>query len=135
MKTLANCKPSEFLAQTLKIKRHVASWLELTKILEIRKNPPKLEEGMSKEEQQEAIKRQAKANLNDMLEAVLEKYPEETIKILACVCFVDPDKADEQPMSFYLGAISEILNDENVISFFISLVQLAQTNISPVAKA
>ena len=38
MKTLASCKPSEFLAQTYKIKQSVQDWLDVTEILKIRKN-------------------------------------------------------------------------------------------------
>ena len=40
MKNLANCKPSEFLAQTFKIKKSVQEWLDVTKLMEIRKNQP-----------------------------------------------------------------------------------------------
>ena len=37
MKNLANCKPSEFLAQTFKIKKSLQEWLDVTKLMEIRK--------------------------------------------------------------------------------------------------
>ena len=36
LKTLANCKPSEFLKQTNKIRKAAAEWLTATDILEIK---------------------------------------------------------------------------------------------------
>jgi hypothetical protein len=40
MKNLANCKPSEFLSQTNKIRKSVEKWLKLTDIINIRKRIP-----------------------------------------------------------------------------------------------
>ena len=50
MKNLANCKPSEFLVQTNRIRKSVENWLTVTDILNIRRNQPELKEGMTKEE-------------------------------------------------------------------------------------
>ena len=59
MKTLANCKPSEFVAQTYKIKKAVWNWLDITKVLEIRKTAPeglvKISEDMTMEQKGEAL--------------------------------------------------------------------------------
>ena len=42
MKNLANCTPREFLKQTYRIKKSVEKWLELTDLLNMRKNMPTL---------------------------------------------------------------------------------------------
>ena len=54
MKNLANCKPSEFLVQTNKIRKSVEKWLTVTDIMNIRRTQPELAEGMSREERQAA---------------------------------------------------------------------------------
>ena len=134
MKNLANCKPSEFLMQTNKIRKVVAHWLDVTKILEIRQKHPKFESGMTKEEKDALIQQQAMQNLNDVLDEALEKHPEDTLNILACVCFIEPENVDDYPVSDYLQSISEILSNQAVLSFFTSLAQLDQMSSSSVQK-
>lgn len=129
MKTLANCKPSEFLQQTVKIKNIVSDWLEKTKIMEVRKIAPKLTEGMTEDMKAEAIKAQGKKNIMNMLDIACEKYPEETVKVLAVCCFIEPEEADNHPMGEYLEAFGEMIGDKSVISFFISLARLAGRSI------
>lgn len=134
MKTLATCKPSEFLRQTNLIRKSVANWLELTNIMNIRKRKPELE-GLDKDERIAAMERQAKENLDDILNALLEEYPDETLSILALVCFVDPADVDDHTVAEYLDAISEIISNKSVLNFFVSLARLEQTPISNVARA
>lgn len=131
MKTLANCKPSEFLIQTNKIRKSVFSWLTLTDILNIRKRRPQIDPSASKEEKNKVTSEQIKRNLNDMLDAILDKHPMETLELMALLCFIDPMEADDHPMSDYLNAVSEMLGDEAVMNFFVSLVKLDQKTTSP----
>lgn len=138
MKTLANCKPTEFLTQTNRIRKAAANWLDATRILEIRKNMPemvKLTPDMTDEERQAAFddnkRRSADAmrkNMLDMLESILEEHPSETLELLALVCFIEPENADDHPVGEYLNAISEILRDEAVIGFFTSLALWGNAN-------
>lgn len=130
MKTLANCTPREFLAQTNKIRKVAKDWLDKTKVLDIRKSAPVFEDGATDEQKKAAILEQAKKNLYAMLDAVLEKYPDETVSLLCLCCFIDPEDAENHSMAEFLGNIGEVLNDENVVSFFTSLASLAQMNIS-----
>lgn len=129
MKNLANCKPTEFLVQTNKIRKSVEKWLTITDIRNIRKNVPPLKEGQSKEERKAELVKASKENLNRILDAALEKYPQETVELLGLICFLEPEEADNQPISFYLQAASEIINDEAVLGFFTSLANLDQTGI------
>lgn len=136
MKTLANCTPLEFLKQTAKLRKAAAKWLHDTNIINIRKRVPfftKVPVDATPEQKEEIVKankkladEQAFKNINDILDAVLEVYPEETLEILALCCFVEPEKVNDHPMSFYLSAFTEIINDECVMGFFTSLMQWAQ---------
>lgn len=142
MKNLANCKPSEFLKQTNKIKKAVEKWLTDTDILNIRKNAPKLDvisPEWSKEERERVFRenkrkmeQQSNENLSKMLDAILDKHPDETLELLALLCFVEPDKVDDYPISDYLEAISDMISNEAVIGFFTSLARWGQTNTSGV---
>ena len=40
MKNLANCTPREFFAQSVKIKRSVEEWLDVTNLMDLRKTKP-----------------------------------------------------------------------------------------------
>ena len=124
MKNLANCAPREFFAQTVKIKKSVEVWLKETDVLNIRKIKPIIPDGATNEEKRASIEKQARANLSKMFDAIMEEHPEETLELLALLCFVDPKDVDNYPMCNYLGAIGEMLGNQDVIGFFTSLVQL-----------
>lgn len=130
MKNLANCKPSEFLVQTNKIRKSVEKWLKLTDIPNIRKNVPEFKEGQTKEEHRAEMLEQARVNLNKIFDAILEEHPQETLELIGLLCFIEPEDVDNHPVSFYLEALSELLNDQAVIGFFTSLVNLGQMGIS-----
>ena len=133
-------KPSEFLRQTSRIRKSAEKWLTDTDILNIRKNVPKLEvidPSWDKEERQRAFEEnkhrtaeQSRKNLSAMLDAILDEHPDETLELLALLCFIEPDKADDYPISEYIGAISEMLSNEAVIGFFTSLARLGLTSTS-----
>ena len=133
MKTLANCTPREFLAQTNKIRKSAANWLSLTKIIEIRKTLPEVKAGASDAEKKAALEEQVRLNLSSMLDAILEKYPDETAELLGLLCFIDPDDLDNHSMIEILANVTEILNSEEVLSFFMSLAQLGNKGILTIA--
>ena len=138
MKSLANCKPSEFLRQTNRIRKSVEKWLTDTDIMNIRRRLPEYEtapKGTSAEERKALVERnvaleqeQIKKNVSAILDAVLEEHPDETLEVLALCCFVEPEDADNHPIKEYIGVLSELLNDKEVLSFFTSLARLAQTD-------
>lgn len=129
MKNLANCKPTEFLMQTNRIRKYAEKWLTITGIPNIRKNVPPVKEGQTKEERKEELAAAAKENLRKILDAIMEDHPQETVELMGLMCFVEPEDVDNHPMSFYLESVSEILNDEAVLGFFMSLVNLGQKGI------
>lgn len=124
LKNLANCKPSEFLAQTNKIRKAVSKWLTLTDIMNIRKAQPVITEDMSDDEIKEARAKQMKENMNAMLDTILEKHPQETLELLAIASFVDPKDVDNHTIDEYLLSFTELMNDTTVLNFFTSLMSL-----------
>lgn len=144
MKNLANCKPSEFLKQSIRIKRNVEKWLTSEDIKEIRKRLPKYEKilnTMTAEEKGEILLRnqqmkneQMIKNFMDILDVMLDKKYEETLAVIALSCFVEPENVDDYEISEYLGSIADMLEDKNVIRFFTSVARLGQTNISIVSE-
>ncbi len=144
MKNLANCKPSEFLAQTFRIKKSLQDWLDVTQLMKIRKTKPekliKLE-GLDEDERKKAIevnkkltREQMNKNLNEILNKMLNENAEKTLEIMALCCFIEPEDVDNYPMSDYLEALGELMSDKGVLSFFSSLIQLGQTDIGIVSK-
>jgi len=140
MKNLANCTPIEFLKQTNKIRHEVESWLKDTKIMDIRKNRPVLipltpsmtEEEMesAKKENRERTRKQTYLNISDMLDAALENHTEQTLRVLALMCFIEPENANDHKPVEYLNAFTEIFSDKDVLDFFTSLMRLEQINTS-----
>lgn len=140
MKNLAQCTPTEFLVQTNKIRHAVEKWLTVTDIMNIRKRKPMdlpvAMPGVSEAENREVLKQreammaeQAKRNMTAILNAILEEHPQETLEVLALCCFVEPEDVDNHTVSEYLGAVFDMVEDENVMRFFTLLAQLEQKNI------
>ena len=129
MKSLANCKPTEFLKQSNKIRKSVSKWLTLTGVQEIRKQLPAIPEGADDEEMRSLIRDQAIKNANKIIEIILEKYPEETLELLGLLCFVEPEDIDNHTVAEYLGCFKDLISNEDVIGFFISLISLGRIDI------
>lgn len=144
LKTLATCKPSEFLRQTNKIKRSVEKWLTDTDILNIRKRMPTFEmvpQDASDTEKQiifdknkKLAQEQASKNISAMLDAILEDHPDETLEVLALCCFVEPEHVDDYKVTDYLTAVNSLINDSAVLDFFTSLALLGRKHISKASK-
>ena len=125
MKNLANCKPSEFLRQTNKIRKSVSKWLTDTDIMNIRKRKTNIPDDATEEERARAIEEQVKENASDMLDAIMDEHPDETLELLALLCFVEPEHVDDYAVTDYLESFNEIINNKTVLSFFTSLMRLA----------
>ena len=145
MKNLANCKPSEFLKQTYRIKRSAEKWLKDTDIMNIRNNLPKLtpltkdmteeERVATFEENKRKSSEQLRKNFSDMLDQIMCEHADETLELLALCCFVEPENVDDYSVDYYLGNLVEILNNSSVLGFFTSLAQLGVLNTAYVSQA
>jgi len=138
MKNLATCKPSEFLRQTNRIKKAAEKWLTETDILNIRKNLPKLEtidkdadvEERNRifEANQKKARKQMLENTSKILDAIMEDHPDETLELIALLCFVEPKDVDNYTVEEYLTSVTEMLTNKAVIGFFTSLAQWGLTS-------
>lgn len=139
LKNLATCKPTEFVKQTVKIKKSVQNWLKITDIMNIMREKPnltKITDEMSESERQEIFDKNkeiseelARKKISNAFDAALENHPDETLELLALLCFVEPTEIDNYPIDEYFTALNEMLNNTNVISFFTSLIRLGQMPI------
>lgn len=139
MKNLANCKPSEFLKQTNRIKKSLERWMtdidlkkirsQLPEMTDIPKDADDITRKRIIEENKQKMKDQAYKNLSKIIDSALSEYPDETLEVLALLCFVDPENVDDHPMSEYITALTELITDEAVINFFISFSRLGQSGI------
>lgn len=137
MKNLANCKPSEFLRQTNRIRKAVEKWLTVTEIMKIRAKTPELKKidiDMTVEDKAEAqaenrrrMQKQAYDNAMEILDAVMDKHPDETLEVLALLCFVEPEHVDDHEVGEYLDSFTELIGNDSVINFFTSLARLERT--------
>lgn len=140
MKNLATCKPSEFIAQTAKIREAVADWLEVIDFQKIRNRKPVYEflpENVTAEQaaeikkhNEELLRKQITNNSNEILDNMLTKYPQKTLKVLALCCFVEPDDIDNHSMDEYLSCFMDMAENETVFRFFLLLARLDQTSTS-----
>lgn len=134
MKNLATCKPTEFVAQTARIKNAVANWIDVIDLMRIRAIKPQYETltpGATSEERAEVIKRNAEAerkqtmqNLNVLFDNMLAKHPKETLEVLALCCFVEPEDVDKHSMDEYLDCIMEMMQNKSIMNFFSLLAQM-----------
>lgn len=139
MKNLANCKPSEFLMQTNRIKKSLEKWMVDIDLKKIRSQVPEMTDipkdadditrKRIMEENKQKMKDQAYKNLSKIIDSALGEYPDETLEVLALLCFVEPENVDDHPMSEYITALTELITDEAVINFFISFSRLEQIGI------
>jgi len=121
-KNLANCTPKEFAIQTRLIKHAVEKWLTETDIMKIREKKPAIPEGATDEEIAKLMREQAGKNLSAMFDVVMDEHPDETVELLGLLCFVPPAEVDNHPMTYYMDSISELIAEQSVWNFFVSLL-------------
>lgn len=125
-KNLANCNLKEFMTQTRLIKHHVEKWLTETDIMNIRKNLPDIPDDVDDEKKKELLTDQAMKNISKMFDAIFDEHPDDTITLIALLCFVPENEVEEHPMTYYMQSITEMLMEKTVWDFFISLAVAAR---------
>ena len=126
MKTIAELNGVDFLRQCNKIRYEVQDILKETNIMKIRQKQPDYTGADTKEERLKRQEEQAKKNLNEMLDVLLEEKPEETIKLFNLL--VIPEKGDKELTGMELTMIGlSIVSDKRVMDFLSSLIRLGQT--------
>lgn len=127
MKTLANCTSVEFLRQTNKIRHAAAGFMKETGVLELRKRRPEMTGKETNEEKKTAMDKQARKNLSDMADLLMDTNAEKTAELLGMLCFMDPEEVANAKGVDLLTPAAELLNSRQVIDFLLSLAKLEQT--------
>lgn len=145
MKNLTNCTPVEFLKQTNRIRHSVEKWLKVTDIMNIKNSLPnfvEINDDMSEEERKEKadinkelVREQNRKNISDILDKCLDEHAEETLEMMALMCFVEPEHINEHSAMEYLKEVTEMISNKDVLDFFSSLIRLGQTNLGGISKA
>ena len=60
-------------------------------------------------------------NLDAILDSILEEHPQETLEMLALLCFVEPEHVDDYAVTDYIESFNEIIGNKVVLDFFMSL--------------
>lgn len=143
MKNLTNCTPIEFLKQTNRIRHSVEKWLKVTDIMNIKNSLPnfvEINDDMSEEERKEKadinkelVREQNKKKLSLILDKCLDEHAEETLELMALMCFVEPEHINEHSAMEYLNEVTEMISNKDVLDFFSSLIRLGQTDLGNIS--
>lgn len=143
-KNLARCKPSEGFTQMVKIRRLAEKWIKEVGFAEIYKKAPEFkpitpnltaEQLTEVNAENDRIKaEQGMKNLLEMFDGIFEKYPQDTLSLMALCCFVEPEDVDNYEMADFIEAVYEMANDKAVINFFTLCINSVQILSSAGAK-
>lgn len=143
MKNLTNCTPIEFLKQTNRIRHSVEKWLKVTDIMNIKNSLPnfvEINDDMSEEERKEKadinkelVREQNKKKLSLILDKCVDEHAEETLELMALMCFVEPEHINEHSAMEYLKEVTEMISNKDVLDFFSSLIRLGQTDLGNIS--
>lgn len=123
MKTIAQLSGVEFLRQCNKIRHGVDEVLKNTNVMEIRRRTPDYKDDDTAEERKAKYDEQAKKNINDILDVMLEEKPEETIKLFNLLIVLDKDEKEPTGLEMLMTGM-EIISDKRVMDFLLSLMRL-----------
>lgn len=125
MKTIATMEGPQFLRQCNKIRHAAAGLMKESGVLEIRKRMPKFTGKETPEKRQEMLDKQAKKNISDMLDKLLDENAERTYDVLKLMCVLD-DGEEPDGLDMAMAGL-EIVTTPKVMDFLSSLARLAQT--------
>ena len=128
MKHLGNCSPKEFLRQTNRIRREAERWLDLTKLMRLRRPLPEGLDELDEAARRAAVAERVRESVRGMLDAVLEEHPDETAELLGLMCFIEPEELEAHNMAELIGSLGEMLGSQEIMDFFTSLARWGRTN-------
>lgn len=120
MRTIANLNGVEFLRAINRTRHAVEKLMVATDVLAIWKKQPQFSGSETAEQQHEMMRTQLKSNLNDMLDTLLEKHPEETYECIMALCVLDEGEAEPDGIALVMAAF-ELIADKRVVDFLLQL--------------
>jgi hypothetical protein len=120
MRTIANLNGVEFLRAINRTRHAVEKLMKVTDVLGIWKKNPTFKGDETPEEMHEMQRAQIKKNLNDILDALLEKHPEETFECIMALCVRDEGEPEPDGIELIMAAFN-LISDERVLNFLLQL--------------
>lgn len=120
MKTIANLSGVEFLRAINRTRHAVEKLMKVTDVLAIWKKNPTFKGDETTEEMHEIQRNQIKNNLNDILDSLLEKHPEETFECIMALCVRDEGEPEPDGIELVMAAFN-LISDKRVVDFLLQL--------------
>ena len=120
MKTIANLNGVEFLRAINRTRHAAEKLMKVTDVLTIWKKNPAFEGDETPEQRHEMAREQIKKNLNDSLDTLLEKHPEETFECIMALCVRDEGEPEPDGIELVMAAF-DLIADERVLTFLFKL--------------
>ena len=120
MKTIANLNGVEFLRAINRTRHAVEKLMTVTDVLTIWKKNPEFTGKETQEERHEMARNQIKKNLNDMLDTLLEKHPEETYECIMALCVKEAGEPEPDGIELVMAAFN-LISDKRVLDFLLQL--------------
>ena len=120
MRTIANLNGVEFLRAINRTRHAVEKLMKVTDVLNIWKKNPSFEGDETPEQRHEMQRNQIKKNLNDILDTLLEKHPEETFECIMALCVRDEGEPEPDGIELVMAAF-DLIADERVLTFLFKL--------------
>ena len=123
MKTIASLDGIEFLRAINRTRHAVEKLMTVTDVLSIWKKNPEFKGNETREERHEMARNQIKKNLNDILDTLLEKHPEETYACIMAMCVRDEGEPEPDGIELVMAAFN-LISDKRVMDFLLQLGKL-----------
>lgn len=120
MKTIANLNGVEFLRAINRTRHAVEKLMKVTDVLGIWKKNPTFKGDETQEEKLEIAREQVKKNLNDILDTLLEKHPEETYECIMALCVREEGEPEPDGIELVMAAFN-LISDKRVVDFLLQL--------------
>ncbi len=120
MRTIANLNGVEFLRAINRTRYAVEKLMTVTDVLNIWKKRPTFTGKETPEERNEIARNQIKKNLNDVLDALLEKHPEATYECIMALCVREEGEPEPDGIELVMAAFN-LISDKRVVDFLLQL--------------
>ena len=120
MRTIANLNGVEFLRAINRTRHAAEKLMKVTNVLNIWKKNPAFKGDETDEQRLEMTREQIKKNLNDILDTLLEKHPEETFEFIMALCVRDEGEPEPDGIELIMAAFN-LISDKRVLDFLLQL--------------
>lgn len=120
MRTIANLNGVEFLRAINRTRHAAEKLMKVTDVRSIWKKNPTFTGEETEEEKLKIAREQVKKNLNDILDTLLEKHPEETFECIMALCVRDEGEPEPDGIELIMAAF-DLIADDRVLAFLFKL--------------